>query len=116
MTPVPLTIAITYDPVRLTGRFECSGGATSSMWERLTSRVLAIPTPTNIAATTIDLPWPDLLSIVREFGTKQTQQTLNFRFAPSGEALLRIRQFMDEVRKMRSAQNSLTAAFSEVQI
>jgi SNF2 family DNA or RNA helicase len=110
-----LTIAITYDPVRLAGRLERVGEARSSIWDRLRARAISDPGG-DVTDTSIELPWPDILSIVREFGTKQSQQALHFRFAPSGEAAERLRQFAAELREVRAARDTLSLRLSRGEI
>ncbi len=108
MTVSPLTIKITYDPVRLTGHLEPRGEATSSIWDRLRARAIGDQTDASVTDATIELAWPKVLSILRDFGSRQQQRTLNFRFAPEGEATTLIKRFADEVRHARAAKDSLT--------
>src|SRR5262249_36250078 len=109
------TIAISYDSIRLFGRFERASSEPSSIWDRLAAKAINEPTST-ISDTAIDLPWPDVLNIVREFGTRQMQQALNFRFAPSGEAKTQIQRFSEEFRQTRAAKNTLTLQISRQEI
>lgn len=112
MTELPLQIAISYDRVRLTGRFTRQGGSASSVWDRLRSRAIADESDAILTDCTIDVSWPKVLGILRDFGGRAQQQALGFRFVPEGEAAERIRQFSDEVRKARAARNSLTLSLT----
>lgn len=62
------------------------------------------------------MPWPEVLRVLREYGTRSAQQTLNFRFVPVGEAATRIQQFASEVRRARAARDSLRLEISENEI
>ncbi len=112
----PTTITVTYDAVRLSGRLERSDEVSSSIWDRLKARAIASASAPQISESVIILPWPHVLGIIREFGTRQSQQALNFRFSPQGEASDKIRRFVDEVRRARAARNSLNAVLGAEQI
>jgi hypothetical protein len=112
----PATVQIRYDPIRLTGRLETLDDATSAIWERLRSRALSITGAAMISDTVLDFPWHELLCIIREYGTKEAQTLLNFRFAPVGDAVQRIRQFLEELRRVRSARDRLKAILTIEQV
>jgi 3',5'-cyclic AMP phosphodiesterase CpdA len=114
--PEPLTISVAYDEVRLSGRLERIGEGSSSIWDRLQARAVAEAPESTVTERSIELPWPDVLRIVREYGTREMQQTLNFRFAPVGDAGRRVQQFSQEVRRARAARSRLTLAISEDEI
>ena len=116
MADAPLQITISYDRVRLTGRFTRQGDSTSSVWDRLRSRAIADQSDATLTDSTIDVSWPKVLGILRDFGGRAQQQTLGFRFVPEGEAVERIRQFSDEVRRARAAQNTLTLSVTRDEI
>jgi SNF2 family DNA or RNA helicase len=108
----PFEIAINYDPVRLTGRLTKANDATGPIWERLRARAFADEPNAVITPDSIELSWPNVLSILREYGSKQQQKTLNFRFAPEGKAAELIKQFAAEVRSAAAARNSLVLSIS----
>ena len=56
----------------------------------------------------IELPWPKVLGLLRDFGSRAQQQTLGFRFQPEGEAAVLIRRFADEVRQAQAARTAIT--------
>lgn len=116
MTNAPLQIIITYDPLRLTGRFERRGDSTSSVWDRLRSRAISDEAHSTLTDTTIDLSWPKVLGILRDFGSRAQQQSLGFRFIPEGEAAARVQQFSEEVRRTRAARNTLTLRLTRDQL
>ena len=74
------TILVGHDPVRLTGRLSLTVKSDSSIWERFRSRVFSDPAGRELSNNQLELPWPSTLSILREFGTKQQQQTFGFHF------------------------------------
>jgi hypothetical protein len=112
----PLSIGITYDPVRLTGRFERRSDGDSTAWDRLTARAIVEQVDGIVGPDRIELPWPKVLGVLRDFGSKAQQQSLNFRFAPEGEANERIKQFSEEVRRARAARGTLTLQLSRDEI
>jgi hypothetical protein len=116
VTDALLQIAIRYDPVRLTGRLERRGQSASSAWDRIRSRAISDQADATLTDTTIELSWPKLLGILRDFGGRAQQQMLGFRFVPEGEASDRIRQFSEEVRKAGAARNTLTLLVTRGQI
>lgn len=103
----PLEISIEYDAVRLVGRLMREELNTESpIWERLRAQLAGKP-DVRITASSIELPWPDLLGIIREFGSRSVQQSLGFRLRPIGQADEKIRQFVSEVRAARERRGSL---------
>ncbi len=116
MTNDPLQIAIVYNPVRLTGRFEQLSGSPSSIWDRMRSRAISNQADATLTETTIELAWPNLLGLLRDFGSRAQQQALGFRFVPQGDAIARIRQFTNEVRRARDARGALTLLLSRDEI
>lgn len=116
MTDAPLQITISYDRVRLTGRFTRRSDSASSVWDRLRSRAINDQADAILTESTIDVSWPNVLGILRDFGGRAQQQALGFRFVPEGEAIDRIRQFSEEVRKARVARNTLTLSLTREEI
>ena len=116
MTDAPLQISISYDRVRLTGRFTRQNDSASSVWDRLRSRAIIDQIDATLTDSTIDVSWPKVLGILRDFGSRAQQQALGFRFVPEGEAAERIRQFSDEVRKAHAARNTLTLSLTRYEI
>jgi hypothetical protein len=76
-------IIIEYIRERLIGRYIKSfNQENSSIWERLKTRYINYA-DTIITDDFIETPWPNILDTIREFGSKQFQNSLNFRFQPS---------------------------------
>jgi len=116
MNAQPLTIAISYDPIRVTGRFELRGPPGNSAWDRLLARAIGDQADTTVTIDAIELPWPKALGLLRDFGSRNQQQLLNFRFLPEGEAVERVKRFADEVRRARAAKDSLTLSMGKDEI
>jgi len=110
----PAQIRIEYDPVRITGLLTTSSAA-ASIWERLRAQALKDPDAV-LRGNSIELAWPNVLNILREFGSKSQQKALNFRFAPVGPASVEVERFVREVRSAASARNSLAVSESVEQI
>jgi SNF2 family DNA or RNA helicase len=116
MSDGPLQITISYDPVRLSGVLETPGSDQSTVWDRIRAKVFADQSVIASSETRIEIPWTDTLALLRDFGSKAQQRTLNFRFVPNGEAAERIRNFAEEVRAARAARDTLTLQVSEAEI
>ncbi|MEO8017421.1 MAG: DEAD/DEAH box helicase [Pseudomonadota bacterium] len=99
----PVDIAVQYGDGN-TGRFIASSANVSApIWSRINVLVVANSLDAQITANSIQVSWPDALNIVREFGTKATQRSLNFRFRPEGVAATRLQAFAAEVRSAQAS-------------
>jgi len=58
----------------------------------------------NSSYRVIELPWSNVLTVVREFGTRAQQQQFGFRFYPEGAAADLLRKFGEEVRATKAAR------------
>lgn len=112
-TPTP--IAITYDPEQLTGKLVLQGTPENSIWDRLQQAAVNAGTEYSLQGNTIELPWPAILGLIREYGRQQ--KTLNFRFRPAeGEAKQRIDDFVQQFRKVQEARGQLAITISQEEI
>lgn len=114
MSAGPTEVTISYDPIRLSGILETSQD--DSSWERIRAKVLSDGALLTSSALRLEIPWVNLLGILRDFGSRAQQQALNLKFVPLGEAGDRIRQFSEEVRAARAARDTLTLTISEGEI
>lgn len=114
MTAPPVDIQISYNPATLRGAFVLQGANDNAIWERLTQRALAVEADYELAATTLDVPWTTVLSIVREFAPLQRKQ--GFHFSPVGPAKERIDQFVREYKSVREARGTLAQQFTAAEI
>lgn len=110
--PLP-TINIDYDSVRLTGRLSLIGKPDSSIWERLRARAIDDPDGRELAENQLELPWPSILGILRDFGPRHQQQSFGFRFKLLGESQRLANQFAEEVKLARSARSELKIELNE---
>jgi SNF2 family DNA or RNA helicase len=105
-------ITIEYQANRLLGRFiKGENNDNSSIWELLKAKFITYP-DTVVTDRFIETPWPNILDQVRELGTKQFQQSLNFRFSPIGEAREKFSDFARQLRETRQSRDTLQASLS----
>src|ERR1700676_4362242 len=116
MTEKPTEIFITYDPLRRTAAFIRREETVSSIWERLSARAIAEQSSSMRTENTIELAWPKALSILRDYGNRQQQKSMNFRFVPEGPAISLIKQFSSEVRAVAEARSAHRDTLSDDQI
>ena len=113
---MPLEIGIDYDPTRIRGAISKRGDEGGSpIWKRLKARFSAQPDAI-LLDDTIDIPWPEVLGVIREFGSASTQKALGFKFAPSDRARPRVATFVAETKKARLSKDSLTLEIEEDEI
>lgn len=113
---MPLEIGIDYDPTRIRGAISKRGDEGGSpIWERLKARFSAQPDAI-LLDDAIDIPWPEVLGVIREFGSASTQKALGFKFAPSDRARARVATFVTETKKARRSKDSLTLEIEEDEI
>ncbi len=86
-----------------------TGDPSAPIWSRLKVTVVAGNLDAKITENGIQVPWPDALSIVREFGSRATQRALNFRFRPQGAASQKLQAFSAEVQKTRASHDAIEA-------
>lgn len=109
-------IGIDYDSVRITGRFSRLEGNRSSIWDRLLAATVGSSSDVSVAGETLEVPWPQALTIIRDFGSRSQQEALNFRFRPSGEAQTRIATFASEVKRANASRDSLKVVMDRDEI
>ncbi|MBX5248781.1 MULTISPECIES: DEAD/DEAH box helicase [unclassified Rhizobium] len=113
--PNSLDIYIEYIPDRARGVFRKIGDSTSPIWERLNTRVASNPL-SRVNENSLEIPWADLLGILRDYGTAASQREMQFRFRPEGSALEKIQQFVRETTAARASRGKLTASMAPAQI
>ncbi|MGQ3048288.1 MAG: SNF2-related protein [Niveispirillum sp.] len=111
-----LEIGIDYDPTRIRGILSYQGDeAESSIWERLKAR-FASSGDVVLVRNTMDMSWPEVLGVIREFGTAGTQRTLGFRFVPTDRARQKVSAFVAETKRARLAKDKLVLDIAEAEI
>lgn len=113
---MPAKIGVDYDPARLRGLLlRLADDDASPIWERLKAR-FASHNDVILTHDTLDLPWPEVLGVIREFGSASTQKSLGFRFAPSDRARPKVATFVAETKKARQSKDTLVLEIEEDQI
>lgn len=108
-------------------RITCKGGVSGSfsiqetdidspIWTRLKLAVRSNDFDCKMTSQDIELSWADALSIIREYGSKAIQRSLNFRFQPEGEAVEGLKLFAQEIRTARSQRHELAQEIPEDEI
>ena len=111
-----LEVALDYDAARVRGIIAKRGlEDDSSIWERLKAR-FASNSEVVLVNDTMDMPWPEVLGVIREFGSASTQKALGFRFVPSERARAKVATFIAETKKARAARDSLVLDIAEENI
>lgn len=109
-------VAIDYDPNRVRGIIAKHGDENgSSIWERLKAR-FASNGDVILVNDSMDMPWPEVLGVIREFGSATTQKALGFRFTPSERARAKVATFIAETKKAREARESFALEIAEEDI
>ena len=111
-----LDIAVVYNDDSRAGTFVIAAPTTNTIWTRLKQSAMALGTDTRVSELRIELSWPGALEVLREYGTKDQQRSLNFRFAPDTAALERIKDYAVARRTVQEAQGGLRLAISEEEI
>ncbi len=112
----PTELTIEYDPIRIVGRITRSELDTDSpIWERLRAYFAGNP-EVRLSSLSIEMGWPAVLGVIREFGSRSTQQALNFRLRPVGDAVDKVSDFVHELQVTREKRNSLKVEFSALEI
>lgn len=101
------SLFINYNKNNVTGTFSGDSTITSSIIDRLKLRAIELKMDSVVGSFSIEVSWPDALTLIREFGTKAFQTSLGFKFIPQGEAADRIREFSDGFRRARASRGTL---------
>lgn len=109
-------VEIGYNSNNLSGRLiRGINNESSSIWERLQSRFINT-SDTIVTETYIETPWPNILDMVRELGTRQFQQSLNFKFLPSDSAAEKLKEFAKQIAQTRASSTAVIASLTEDEI
>lgn len=110
-----LDISIEYIAGRACGAFRKIGDTSSPIWELLNTRV-ASNSQSRVTPDRLEIPWPDVLDILRDFGTATSQREMRFRFRPEGAALEKVQTFVREAKATRASKGKLVALVSPEEI
>lgn len=113
-SPIPVEIHYAADQA---GTFVVQENQLNSpVWARLKLAVRSKKLDHEVREGTLKLSWPDALGVVRELGSRDNQQALNFRFRPQGEAVEKLKEFAEQLKLARSQRQSLVQLISEEEI
>jgi SNF2 family DNA or RNA helicase len=110
----PLVISIAYDPDQLRGTLSLEAPSSSATWDRIRQSAISVSDDCSFTPIKISLPWPAVLSIIREFAP--VQKKLGFRFRPNTEAKVQIDAFLAQYKAVRKAQGAPPQHLSEEEI
>lgn len=97
----PAPICVDYNAGRLTGTLTVDGGQESALWDRIRQSA-ASKDDYSFTTTSITLPWPGVLSLIREFAPFQKKR--GFRFKPTPAAKAEIDKFVAQFKTVKAAQ------------
>jgi SNF2 family DNA or RNA helicase len=100
----PLTIRIAYDPDQLRGKLTLDAPTSSAIWDRIRQSAAALTDDFTFGPTSIIVPWPTLLSLVREYAGSQKKWA--FRLRPEPRAKARIDEFISQYKAVREARHA----------
>lgn len=106
-------VHIDYDPGRVTGTLTNLSDPSSSLWDRIRQSAAAKDDFAYYEGS-ITLPWPGVLSLVREFAP--LQRTRRFRFRPSETAKVEIDRFIAQYRTVQAARKTTPTSLAAEQI
>lgn len=112
----PLHIVVRYDDQNRRGILLVEAPTGNTVWERLKQTASVIGSDARITELAIELSWPSVLDILRDYGTRDQQRAYNFRFKPDAEAQKRIQDFAAARKKVQEAQGSLTLTVTEDEV
>jgi len=101
-TTEPLTIGIAYVADQLRGKLTFETSPSSAISDRIRQSVAVLTEDFTFSPTTVTVPWPTVLSIIREYAS--TQRRLGFRFRPEPEAKVRIDEFIAQHKAVRESR------------
>lgn len=111
-----LHIVVRYDDENRRGVLSVETPTGNTVWERLKQSASAAGNDVRITERAIAISWPNVLDLLRDYGSRDQQRAYNFRFKPDAEALIRIQDFAAARRKVQEAQGSLTLSVSEDEV
>lgn len=108
------TINIEFEPDTLSGIFSVTIQTDNSIWDRLRQSAYSLSDETLVSQTTIRLPWPSALSLLREYS--KYQENYNFRFQPDQSAKSQIDKFLIQYNSIKISQATSTLTLTESEI
>lgn len=112
----PLHVVVRYDDENRRGVLLVEAPTGNTIWDRLKQSASVIGSGARITELAIELSWPSVLDILRDYGTRDQQRAYNFRFKPDAGAQTRIQDFAAARKKVQEAQGSLTLTVTEEEV
>ena len=112
MTDAPTPVEINYGENHSGSFVVPEDDLDKPIWARLKLSVRTKKLDHTITGNQLGLSWPDILSVVRELGSKANQKSLNFRFQPKGDATSRVQAFALQLRETRTQRQELKASLT----
>ncbi len=112
----PLNIAVRYDEQSRRGLLLVASATNNTIWDRIKQTASTLGNDTRITELSVELSWPTVLDLLRDYGTRDQQRAYNFRFKPDSEAQSRIQDFAAARRKVQEAQGSLTLTVTDEEV
>jgi len=101
---VPLIINVTYEPEQIRGVLYLSEETNNSLWDRMQQSASAATEDYQLSSRRISVPWPALLTLIREFAP--LQKRWRFRFKPDSSSKQGIDDFLRQYRAVRQARST----------
>jgi SNF2 family DNA or RNA helicase len=97
-----LSVRVEYDADQLRGTFSVEDSGASAVWDRIRQSAAAATEDYSFTPTSITVPWPAALALIREYAPNQKKWS--FRFRPDPEAKQSIDEFVAQYRAVRQAR------------
>lgn len=109
-----LNITITYDADQQQGTLLLESPTESAIWDRIRQSVTSLTDDYEFKPSGISIPWPCILSLIREYAPRQKKWNFRFRSDPTAKA--RIDEFLAQYRAVREARVVLPTKISVEEI
>ena len=97
-----LEITVDYDSIRQSGELRIASQTGRSIWDRICQSA-AQKDECRFSDKSVTLPWPSVLSLIREFAPQQKLR--GFRLIPTSAAKPRVEQFVAQYKLARQTQS-----------
>ena len=114
MSASPLIVQIWSDPDGVTGRLSITD-ASAAVWDRVQQSVISSGSDYRFSGSGIEMSWPGILALIREYGPQQ--RALGFQLRTADEATkTKVADFMRQYRQVQAARGELVATLSVQEI
>lgn len=109
-----IEIGISYDAGQMRGVLKLNSANPNTIWDRIRQSAVALTDEYDLTPNSIAVPWPSILSLVREYAGQQKK--LGFRFKPDSAAKERIDAFVSQYKAVREARTAKPLSLSDQEI